>query len=352
MKHLLSFFIVLMVLPCEAQLVDTLVLKSKHSVFFASDEWDIEDGEKMKMDSLLEEFIQSDSIVLEGHTDKVGSLSYNQKLSAKRVKSVLDYFLSKGVPSEKFKTSKFGELQPAVKGDDESVYKWNRRVEIQFFNIEKRRKLKGKVEEEEKKTPLLAKVKITGKNFSDSVYTTLDGNFSILVPDNGVYKLEISAENHFFEQRFIKVSASEPDEFNVGLPEVKVGSIYTLPNFNFKGDLPILLPRSVPTLDLLYELLDESDICIEIKGHINLPNQDSCAKDTRHYKLSVARANMVYRKMVDGGIDSLRMLPRGYGNWEMLFPKATTEKDMVKNRRVEIKIIDCQSEELISKSTH
>jgi flagellar motor protein MotB len=94
--------------------------------------------------------------------------------------------------------------------------------------------------------------------------------------------------------------------------------------------------------------MNNCDFCIEIKGHINLPNRPNCELDTRHYKLSVDRAEMVFGNMISRGIVSERMLPKGYGNWEMLYPKATVESNMAKNRRVEIKIIDCNSEALIS----
>jgi outer membrane protein OmpA-like peptidoglycan-associated protein len=335
-------------LPSRAQIIDTLILKDKISILFDSDAWKLNNEEINKLDSLLSMALKCDTILLEGHTDKIGSQNYNQKLSAKRVKAVKDELIKKDLSESRITTRAHGELLPARLGDDEYFYKYNRRVIIHCYTLEKRRRLKGKVEEESSNTPLLAKVKVTGKNFIDSTFTTNEGEFSIAVPDNGIYKLDISASNHFFKQIFIRVSPKDSNSVTVDLPEIKTGSIYTLPNFNFKGDLPILLPKSIPTIELLYELLANSDYCIEIKGHINLPNQPDCKLDTRHYKLSVDRANMVHDHMVSRGIESQRMLPKGYGNWEMLFPKANVESVMAKNRRVEIKIIDCASSKLNS----
>ena len=347
MKYFLLIGFAFYSFSLSAQVFDTLIVKDQHLVLFGSDDWTLNEEESIRMDSLFLMENDFDEILLEGHTDKVGSEKYNQTLSAKRVNSVKNELVRLGVDESKIATQAFGEIKPAEIGSDESVYKFNRRVVIYFFKREKRRIINGNVEEEKTKEPLLAKVKIVGKNFIDSTTTTIGGEFSLSVPDNGVYKLEISSDNHFFEQRFIKVSSKESNDISIGLPVVKIGSIYTLPNFNFKGDLPILTKRSVPTLQLLYELLKGSDFCIEIKGHINLPNRPNCELDTKHYKLSIDRAEMVFEDMVSKGIVAERMLPKGYGNWEMLFPKAEFEKDMAANRRVEIKIIDCNADELL-----
>lgn len=346
MKYIIIIVFSIIPIFLQAQVFDTLILKEQKTVLFDSDVWELTDGEAKNIDSILTIANDCDTIFLEGHTDKVGSEKYNQILSLKRVNTVKNKLVSLGVLEEKIQTKAFGELIPVEKGNAESAYKFNRRVTIHFMYKEKRRQLTGKVEDKETQNPLLAKIKIEGKNFSDSTTSNLEGKFSLSVPDNSIYKLEISSDNHFFEQRFIKVSPKDSTNISIGLPEVKVGAIYTLPNFNFKGNLPVLLPKSVPTLELLYEMLDKSGYCIEIKGHINLPNQPDCKLDTRHYKLSVDRAGMVFDHMVKRGISSKRMLPKGYGNWEMLYPKARVEKNMAKNRRVEIKVIDCNSDEL------
>lgn len=350
MKYFFAVLLSFLYSNAHGQVIDTLVLVHEHSVLFGSDKWELTEVELIKLDTLASLSLESDQLVLEGHTDKVGSENYNYKLSSKRLESVVSKLLQIGVAAAKIKSNVYGELQPLIDGEDESAFRLNRRVSIKYFKFERRRIVKGSVEEEITQTPLKARIKISGKDFVDSTFTRSDGSFSFAAPDNKLYKLEISADNHFFNQRFIKVSPEDSSIIQFSLPELSVGRMYTLPNFNFKGNLPILLERSIPTLDLLYELMLTSNVCIEIKGHINLPNEPDCEKDTRHYKLSVDRSQMVYDNMISKGIDSDRMLPRGYGNWEMLYPKATNEKYMEKNRRVEIKIIDCASKELTLKN--
>jgi len=59
-------------------------------------------------------------IMITGHTDRLGSQAYNQKLSEKRADAVKAYLLKKGVPADTVDTMGAGKTQPAqgVKCDD------------------------------------------------------------------------------------------------------------------------------------------------------------------------------------------------------------------------------------------
>ncbi len=65
-----------------------------------------------------------------GHTDSVGSESYNMTLSHHRAESVVDYFASQGVSSSRLVASGRGESQPRATNDTEAGRQLNRRVEI------------------------------------------------------------------------------------------------------------------------------------------------------------------------------------------------------------------------------
>ncbi len=56
------------------------------------------------------------SVVVLGYTDAVGSDQYNQKLSEQRAQSVVDYLVSKGIPSDKISARGMGEAD-AVTGN-------------------------------------------------------------------------------------------------------------------------------------------------------------------------------------------------------------------------------------------
>lgn len=65
-----------------------------------------------------------------GHTDSVGSESYNQRLSEQRAQSVVDYFASHGVQKERLYAFGRGELEPRATNETEAGRQLNRRVEI------------------------------------------------------------------------------------------------------------------------------------------------------------------------------------------------------------------------------
>jgi OmpA-OmpF porin, OOP family len=54
-----------------------------------------------------------DAVVIEGHTDRLGSQKYNQKLSERRAESVKRYLVSKGVDRNKIETIGMGKTVPA-----------------------------------------------------------------------------------------------------------------------------------------------------------------------------------------------------------------------------------------------
>lgn len=66
--------------------------------------------------------------VIEGHTDSNGSAEYNQGLSERRAKAVLDYLLSKGVAASRLTAQGLGETQPIADNTTAEGRAQNRRV--------------------------------------------------------------------------------------------------------------------------------------------------------------------------------------------------------------------------------
>ncbi|RZI84377.1 MAG: OmpA family protein [Rubrivivax sp.] len=58
-----------------------------------------------------------EAVVAVGHTDRIGSTEYNQKLSVRRAQSVKDFLVGKGVPADRIFIEGRGESQP-VTGTD------------------------------------------------------------------------------------------------------------------------------------------------------------------------------------------------------------------------------------------
>lgn len=77
------------------------------------------------------------AVVITGHTDRIGSDAYNQKLSERRAKQVADYLIAQGVDSAIITAEGKGKSEPVVQCEGKKVTKSlisclqpNRRVEI------------------------------------------------------------------------------------------------------------------------------------------------------------------------------------------------------------------------------
>lgn len=70
-----------------------------------------------------------------GHTDNVGSASYNQTLSERRARSVAEYLVSQKVLAERLLIAGRGETQPIASNSTAEGRSQNRRVNIQITPI-------------------------------------------------------------------------------------------------------------------------------------------------------------------------------------------------------------------------
>jgi outer membrane protein OmpA-like peptidoglycan-associated protein len=69
-------------------------------------------------------------ILLEGHTDSVGSSEVNLKISQDRAQSVKDMLVDQGVDANRIEVAGRGDSQPFVQNDTEANRQLNRRIEI------------------------------------------------------------------------------------------------------------------------------------------------------------------------------------------------------------------------------
>lgn len=82
-----------------------------------------------KLSSFLNKYPER-TLVIEGHTDSVGSESSNQSLSQRRADSVRQYLLQQGVASNRLTAFGKGEGYPVASNDSTSGRALNRRVEV------------------------------------------------------------------------------------------------------------------------------------------------------------------------------------------------------------------------------
>ena len=101
--------------------------------FFDFDKSVLKPEGKAKLDDLVGKIkgINLEVIIAVGHTDSVGSDSYNQKLSVRRSEAVKAYLVSKGVEQNRVYTEGKGEKQPVADNKTGEGRAKNRRVEIE-----------------------------------------------------------------------------------------------------------------------------------------------------------------------------------------------------------------------------
>lgn len=62
--------------------------------------------------------LELEVVIAVGHTDRIGSVAYNQRLSEKRAASVKDYLVAKGIPANRVYTEGKGKSQPVTKPNE------------------------------------------------------------------------------------------------------------------------------------------------------------------------------------------------------------------------------------------
>ncbi len=72
-------------------------------------------------------------LIIEGHTDSLGSESYNKALSLKRAYVMRNYLIKKGFSGDKIKALGYGELKPISDNGNFQGREQNRRVEFEVF---------------------------------------------------------------------------------------------------------------------------------------------------------------------------------------------------------------------------
>lgn len=93
-------------------------------------------GNIQKLSTILNKYPDT-NILIEGHTDSVGTAEYNQKLSEHRATSVSYFAMSRGVLGTRFSTVGYGEAQPVASNATADGRRQNRRVEIAIFANDK-----------------------------------------------------------------------------------------------------------------------------------------------------------------------------------------------------------------------
>jgi len=111
---------------------EVVTLSDANDVLFAFNKSDLTPAARSELDSLMSKLQNADvvSIKVIGHTDSVGSETYNQGLSERRASSVADYLLTQGLAPNKLTSEGRGEREPVADNDTDEGRAKNRRVEL------------------------------------------------------------------------------------------------------------------------------------------------------------------------------------------------------------------------------
>jgi outer membrane protein OmpA-like peptidoglycan-associated protein len=113
---------------------DSLLVNFQGSLLFDSGSSTLQPGAYDRLSSLartLNNYPQS-RVIVSGHTDNVGSVQFNERLSEQRASKVREYLVSEGVAAARVTSRGFGASKPIASNNTETGRAQNRRVEIEI----------------------------------------------------------------------------------------------------------------------------------------------------------------------------------------------------------------------------
>jgi outer membrane protein OmpA-like peptidoglycan-associated protein len=114
-------------------------VKLDSDAFFDFDHSDLRPDAVAALDAVIAKLKSAERVsrvTIVGHTDSIGTVAYNQKLSERRAASAKNYLVAHGVPADEIDTRGEGELHPSYPNDTAQNRQKNRRVDVDFLTIE------------------------------------------------------------------------------------------------------------------------------------------------------------------------------------------------------------------------
>jgi len=120
----------------QAKATERGIVLTLGDVLFTSGRADLKVGAAGNLDRLVAFLDQNPDrrVVIEGHTDNVGSDDSNLGLSQRRADSVKSFLVQRGIAAERIVASGKGEHQPVADNQSEGGRQQNRRVEVIIEN--------------------------------------------------------------------------------------------------------------------------------------------------------------------------------------------------------------------------
>ena len=180
-----------------------------------------------------------------------------------------------------------------------------------FFNPDIIQTVKGWVYEQEGYELPAAQVYMVGNDGTNLRLSVRgDGSFEQVIKPNVDYVLLATCKGYLNHQQQLKVSpVKASEEYVLQFPLYNISAPVLIENIFYDFDKATLRPESSVALDSLVDLLKQNPhITIELSAHT-----DYKGSDKYNERLSQQRAESVVRYLIQHGIASDRLTPKGYG---------------------------------------
>ncbi|MCL1916559.1 MAG: OmpA family protein [Desulfovibrionaceae bacterium] len=115
-----------------AAMADAIKVIESTNIYFAFDRYDLSSASQaaLKVKADLLKRYPTLNAKIEGYCDNRGTENYNLALGERRAKAVYDYVVMQGVQPSQISVISYGQMYPAVAGNNEAAWSQNRRVEF------------------------------------------------------------------------------------------------------------------------------------------------------------------------------------------------------------------------------
>jgi OOP family OmpA-OmpF porin len=161
-----------------------------------------------------------------------------------------------------------------------------------------------------------------------------EGKFSILLPEGDIYLIKIQGLGSTIDFDELRIPKQEGKVSGKLAVRYRPARTFNLDDVHFETNKAVLLPNSFPTLDDLVEvLLLKKEMSVEIAGHT-----DATGDDASNLVLSQKRAESVVNYLIQKGVPTSQLVPKGYGEAAPIADNETLE-GRKENRRTEARIL-------------
>lgn len=194
------------------------------------------------------------------------------------------------------------------------------------------------------------KVQLSADNgdILDESFTEGDGRFNFRVYPEEHYDLISEKTDYFTVRKDFSTIGRTVDkstlvdevtnvtfETKIMMERIVLEKAIVLNNIYYDLDKATIRDDAAIVLDSLVQIMnDNPEIYIELGSHT-----DARADDDYNLDLSRRRAQSAVRYIINQGIESARIVAKGYGETQLLIKDAQTEEEHQQNRRTEFKVL-------------